>query len=130
MITFSPFIGGSLGNSPITTTGTITAGALATTAGGVAVVGGSVDVQTAGQGLKVAEGANAKQGVATLVAGTVTVATTAVTANSRILLTVQTVAGTQGTVTVTARTAGTSFTITSTNVADTSTVAWEIIEPG
>ena len=130
MITFAPFTGGSLGNQPITTTGTITAGALATTAGGVNVAGGSVDVQTAGQGLKVAEGANAKQGLATLVAGTVTVATTAVTANSRILLTVQTVAGTQGTVTVTARTAGTSFTITSTNAADTSTVAWEIIEPG
>lgn len=123
MITFAPFIGGSLGSSPISTTGTITAGA-------VNVVGGSVDIQTAGQGLKVAEGANAKQGVASLTAGTATVATTAVTANSRILLTVQSVAGTQGTVTVTARTAGTSFTITSTNVADTSTVAWEIIEPG
>ena len=123
MITFQPFIGGSLGSAPITTTGAATVGSLAVTSG-------SVDIQTAGQGLKVAEGANAKQGVATLVAGTVTVATTAVTANSRILLTVQTVAGTQGTVTVTARVVGTSFTITSTNAADTSTVAWEIIEPG
>jgi hypothetical protein len=69
--------------------------------------------------------------VATLVAGTVTVANTSVTANSRIFLTVQML----GTVTVpksvgvTARTAGTSFTITSEDTTDTSVVAYEIFEP-
>jgi hypothetical protein len=83
-------------------------------------------------GLTVKEGANAKQGVATLVAGTVTVSNTSVTANSRILLTVQSL----GTVTapkavaVTARTAATSFTITSADNTDTSVVAYEIFEPG
>lgn len=70
-------------------------------------------------------------GVATLAAGTVTVSTTKVTANSRIMLTVQSL----GTVTapkavaITARTASTSFTITSADATDTSVVAWQIIEP-
>jgi hypothetical protein len=88
-------------------------------------------IATAGRGLQVAEGANAKQGAATLVAGTVTVNTTAVTANSRIQLTVQslgTVAAPKA-IAVTARTAATSFTITSADATDTSVVAWTIIEP-
>ena len=86
---------------------------------------------TAGNGIYVAEGTNATMGIATLVAGTVTVNTTKVTANSRIFLTRQTTAGTLGaSVDVTARTAGTSFTITSNgSILDTSTVAWIIFEP-
>ena len=91
-----------------------------------------VDVNVAGFGASVAEGSNAKQGVATLSAGTVTVANTSVTTNSRIFLTAQSL----GTVSVpqalavTARTAATSFTITSASVTDTSVVAYEIFEPG
>jgi hypothetical protein len=93
---------------------------------------GSLDISGAGNGLKVAEGSNAKQGVATLSAGTVTVSNTSVTATSRIFLTVQSL----GTVVVpqalavTARTAGTSFTITSASITDTSVVAYEIFEVG
>ena len=81
--------------------------------------------------LRVTEGANAKQGTATLVAGTVVVNNTSVTANSRIQLTAQNL----GTVTspsalcVSARTAGTSFTILASQNTDTSTVAYEIFEP-
>lgn len=96
------------------------------------LTGCDLDVVTAGRGLKVAEGSNAKQGTATLVAGTVTVANTSVTGTSRILLTAQSL----GTVTapkalaVTARTAGTSFTITSADNTDTSVVAYEIFEVG
>lgn len=86
-------------------------------------------IATAGRGLQVAEGANAKSGVATLVAGTVTVNTTAVTPNSRIQLTGQVDGGTPGFQRVSARVAGTSFTITSSNAADTSQVAWLIVEP-
>ncbi len=97
---------------------------------GVALTTGTVDVTPAGQGLRVAEGSNAKQGTGTLTAGTVVVANTSVTANSRILLTAQTVGGTAGALAVTARTAATSFTVTSSNVADTSTFAYEIFEPG
>jgi hypothetical protein len=86
-------------------------------------------IATAGRGLQVAEGANAKMGTAVLVAGAVTVATTAVTANSRIYLTSQVDGGTPGFQRVSARVAATSFTITSSNAADTSTVAWMIVEP-
>jgi hypothetical protein len=103
-----------------------------TTGGSVDVFGGPVDVETASFGVQVKEGANAKQGVATLAAGTVTVANTSVTASSRIILTAQLLGGvaTPWALAVTARTAGTSFTITSASAADTSTVAWEIFEPG
>lgn len=94
-------------------------------------VDGNLTLVSAGNGILIKEGTNATMGVATLVAGTVTVSTTKVTANSRILLTGQNL----GTITVpvgyavSARTAGTSFTILSANVVDTSTVAWVILEP-
>lgn len=92
-------------------------------------VGGNIAAITAGNGLRVKEGANAKQGTAVLVAGTVVVADTSVTATSRIFLTSQADGGTPGFLRVSARTAATSFTITSSNAADTSTVAYEIFEP-
>ena len=79
-------------------------------------------------GFCVAEGTGKMLGTATLVAGTVTVANTNVTANARIFLTVQTPGGTQGHLSV-SRTAGTSFTITSTSNTDTSTVAYHIVKP-
>lgn len=80
--------------------------------------------------LHVKEGSNASMGIATLVAGTVTVNTTKVTANSRIFLTVE--GGTLtnvGFVYVSARSSGTSFDITSSNILDASDVAWLIVEP-
>lgn len=80
--------------------------------------------------LKIVEGANKAMGVATLVAGTVVVNTTVVTANSRIFLTGQNSSGTHGELTISARTAATSFTITSSNAADTRDIAWLIVEPG
>lgn len=98
------------------------------------LMSGAVDLKltTAGNGFYVKEGTNATMGVVTLVAGVAVVSTTKVTATSRILLTRQTVAGTVGSsVDVTARTAGTSFTITANgSILDTSTVAWLIMEPG
>lgn len=93
--------------------------------------GGALTFTNVGAGIRVKEGANAKMGVATLAAGTVTVNTTAVAATSRIQLTVQslgTVANPQA-VAVTARTAGTSFTIRSADATDTSVVAWLILDP-
>lgn len=95
------------------------------------VTEGDLVCDTAGGGLTIKEGDNARLGVATLVAGAATVATTEVSANSRIQLTVQslgTVSAPQA-VGVTARTPGTSFTITSADGTDTSVVAWEITEP-
>ncbi len=92
-------------------------------------VNGTVSVINTGSGIRVAEGSNAKQGTVTLVAGSATVANTNVTANSRIFLTSQVDGGTPGFLRVSTRTAGTSFTITSSSNTDTSTVAYEIFEP-
>mgnify|MGYP001576196577 FL=1 len=102
-------------NSSITSTYLATAGDMKNT--------------VAGGGIYIKEGVNATMGVATLVGGTVTVSTTKVTANSRIFLTTQTVGGTIGTQYISARVAGTSFTITSTSATDTSVIAWQIVEP-
>lgn len=98
-------------------------------AGVTGIETGDLKIKTAGKGLFVKEGSNAKMGTSTLSAGTVTVSTTAVTASSRIFLTSQSDGGTPGFQRVTARTAGTSFVITSSNAADTSTVAWMLVEP-
>ena len=125
-------LSGTYPNPGIAAGVTITTPTLSGTTTAAAInAAGNVDVTAAGSGLRVAEGANAKQGIATLAAGTVTVANTSVTANSRILVTCQIL----GTVTVasafdTPRTAGTSFTIHASQATDTSTVAWEIFEPG
>lgn len=86
-------------------------------------------IGSVGRGLQIQEGTNAKMGTATLVGGTVTVANTSVTANSRIFLTSQADGGTPGFLRVSTRTPGTNFTITSGSGADTSTVAYLIIEP-
>jgi hypothetical protein len=86
---------------------------------------------TAGLGFSIKEGSNARMGTATLVLGVSVVSNTSVTANSRIFLSVESL-GTvtvPTTVAVTARTAGTSFTITSSNLTDTSVVAWFMMEP-
>lgn len=81
------------------------------------------------EGIYIDDGANESMGRATLVAGTVTVNNTRVTANSNIMLTTQIQGGTPGDPQISARVASTSFTITSTNAGDTSTVAWVIMEP-
>lgn len=125
-LAFGP--GGS--TAPDTTLTRLAATVLQTS--GALLVSGAIDATVAGQGLKVAEGSNAKQGTATLAAGTVVVANTSVTATSRIFLTCQSL----GTVSapsalcVSARTAGTSFTILASQGTDTSVIAYEIFEPG
>jgi parallel beta-helix repeat protein len=92
---------------------------------------GEVDVTEVGAGFAVAEGSNAKQGTATLNGtSSVVVSNTSVTASSRIFLTIQAPGGTVGSPYVYARSAGVSFTIRSTASGDTSTVAYEIFEPG
>src|SRR5262245_35151005 len=114
--------------------GTITVGNLGAngniTAAGSMSAGGSITVATAGQGFQIKEGSNARMGVTALINGTITVATTAVTANSRIFLTCQalgTVAAPKP-LTVASIVANTSFDITSSDATDTSTIAWLIME--
>jgi hypothetical protein len=103
--------------------------ALAPKGAGLVTSTGSIDITTAGAGLRVAEGSNAKQGVATLSGGTIVVPNTSVTANSRIFPMAQD-NNTTGALRISARTPGTSFTITSSNSADSGLVAYEIFEPG
>lgn len=90
---------------------------------------GNFQILQAGNGLQVKEGSNAKQGTAALAIGVAVVSNTSVTASSRIMLTSQVDGGTPGFVRVSSRIAGTSFTITSSNALDTSTIAYEIFEP-
>ena len=68
-------------------------------------------------------------GTAVLAGGTAVVTNTSVTATSRIFLTNNVAGGTPGWLRVSARTAGTSFTILSSSNTDTSTIAWMIVEP-
>ncbi len=98
---------------------------------GVLTAAADLKIGTVGKGLYVKEGTNATMGVATLVLGVATVSTNKVTANSRIFLTPEALGTIASPVAlaVTARSAGTSFTITSANLTDTSTVAWIIVEP-
>lgn len=71
-----------------------------------------------------------RRGTVVLSAGTATVAMISVTAKSQIMLTIQIPGGTVGSPFVFSRSAGTSFTIHSTSSLDTSTVAYQVTEPG
>lgn len=121
-----------LGNIGAINTTTISASSITATQNITAAGATSIiQVNAAGGGFKVKEGTNATMGVATLSGGAATVATTKVTANSRIFLSIQvlgTVAAAKA-IAVTARNAGQDFTITSADGTDTSDVAWLIIEP-
>jgi uncharacterized membrane protein len=92
-------------------------------------VAGNVALTTAGNKLKIATGANASVGTSTLVGGTVTVSTTAVTTSSLIYVTVNTPGGTQGFLSVPSASIvdATSFVINSTSGTETSTVNWWIV---
>lgn len=97
--------------------------------GGSVQINSDIIINTAGSGIRIKEGSNARMGTATLVAGAATVSNTSVGSNSRIFLTSQEDGGTPGFLRVTAITAGTSFAITSSSNADTSIVAWFIVDP-
>lgn len=130
--------GGAGSFSSLAVTGAITAGTgltattggVTATAGNITATNGNLVLSTAGNKISIATGANASLGTsAAMVAGTVTVATTAVTASSRIFLTTNTPGGTQGVLSAPTASivAGTSFVINSSNAADTSTVNWWIV---
>lgn len=78
---------------------------------------------------KYTAGTNGTAGVATLVAGTVEVATTAIKAGDKVRLTRQVTGGTEGHLTVGTVTAGTKFVIDSSSNSDTSQIFWEIVRP-
>lgn len=78
--------------------------------------------------LIIPSGTNTRAGNAVLVAGTVTVSNTTVTANSIVLLTRKTAGGTLGTAITYTLSAGASFTVNSDSALDTSTFSYFIIE--
>lgn len=114
---------GSIRAYSTTATSSTTTGAIISN-GGIAAAG---NVALGGK-LLISTGSNASVGTATLSAGTVTVSNTAVTSSSIIFVTEQAL----GTVTVPSgfsitKTPGTSFTITASQITDTSVVGWWIV---
>ncbi len=101
----------------------------AITTGLTANIYNDVKLKIAGYGIYIKEGTNATSGSITLSGGTAVVTTTKVTANSRIQLTSQGGGTNHGAQYISARTVGSSFTITSTNASDTDKIAWFLIEP-
>lgn len=94
-------------------------------------------LDTVGKGIYVKEGSNATMGTGTFSSGVATINTTKVTANSRIHITRYGTATKHGIPSVTSRSAGTSFTVTSldgsdgtsTQTGDDGTFVWTILEP-
>lgn len=90
---------------------------------------GNVVLTVAGKGITLKSGSNARIGTGTLSGGTLVVANTSVTANTRIFLT-DTTSGALtnvGSLTV-VTSAGVGFTVNSTNVLDASTFNWILFE--
>ncbi|MEU9065811.1 glycosyl hydrolase family 28-related protein [Streptomyces sp. NPDC048306] len=87
----------------------------------------ALNLGSAGGGIAIAEGTNARMGVTTLAAGTKTVANTSVTANTRVMPFRQAAGGAPGHLSVT-KNNGVGFTITSSSNTDTSTVGWVLFE--
>lgn len=81
------------------------------------------------KGLKISDAANGRMGRATLVAGTVTVSNTSVTADSNIFMSRQSSSTLAGEIYIDNIIAGTSFDIVSTSVTDDAEIAWMIVEP-
>jgi len=116
----------TIAGSGLTRTLTATAAGIASNRG-FQCDNGSVYFAYPTTGLIMKSGTGARAGTATLVAGTVTVTNTSVSASTRIFLTVRTTGGTLGTLSYTLS-AGASFTINSSSASDTSTVTYFLIE--
>ena len=100
---------------------------LTATLGNITATNGNLSLATAGNKIVIATGANASVGTSdAMVAGVVTVATTACSATAKIFYSVATAGGTQGNISITAQD-GTGFTLTSDSNTETSTVNWWII---
>lgn len=92
-------------------------------------VSGNIEAVTAGKGLQIKSGSNARIGTGTLVGGTLAVANTSVTSSTRVFLSDQGggVLANIGSLSA-AITAGTGFTVNSSNPLDTSNFAFLLVE--
>jgi hypothetical protein len=96
--------------------------------GNIAALNGNVTMGTAGNGLVIKEGANARMGTsAAMTAGSIVITNSSVTANTVIFLSPATTGGTQGALSSVPN-PGVGFTINSSSATDTSTVNWLLIE--
>jgi hypothetical protein len=118
-------------------TNTLSTNKLATS-GDYTATTGNIILATAGKGVQIKEGSNARMGTATLVSGTVTISNTSITANTRIFLSRYSVNSSTalGLLSVGTVTASTSFVINSLKEADAtvqtndvSIVHWILVEP-
>lgn len=116
-----------VGTFTVDTKGRLTAAASVTVSG--TFTAQDLVIATVGKGLQVKEGANATMGRAVLVAGTVTVNTTAMVTASEVFLSRRIAGGTLGHLSVGTVVSGTSFVINSSDAADTSTICWLIVTP-
>jgi hypothetical protein len=89
---------------------------------------GNIVSSTAGKGLQIKSGSNARIGTGTFVAGSVGVLNTSITANTAIFLTTVIPGGTVGVPFVASKTIGTGFSVNSTSALDTSTFDYLLIE--
>lgn len=106
----------------------VVSGSLAVQAGSVGTINGSLILGTAGNKVNIATGVNASVGTAVLVAGTVVVPTTAISASSLVFVTyVTTINPGALSVDPVNYIPGVSFVINSDTPADASTVNWWII---
>jgi hypothetical protein len=98
------------------------------TTGNIAAINGNITMGTAGNGIQIKEGANARLGTsAAMTAGSIVIANTSVTANTVVFLSPATTGGTQGALSVVLN-PGVGFTINSSSATDTSTVNFLLIE--
>ncbi len=124
-------IGNATGNTAVT--GSLTASTtLTATLGNITATNGNLSLAHTGNKLLIHASTAASDAIgitAAMTAGTITVSTTAVTANSIIFLSANTLGGTPGTLSAPSGsiTPSTSFVITSSSSSDTSTVNYHII---
>lgn len=124
------------GNATLTSGNlTLTAGALLLTLGNATLTNGNLILGTAGKGFTLKSGANARIGQSTLILGTLAVANTSVTANTRVLMTRTNInASTAMGFLEAVVAAGVGFTITAYDATatpetgDLSTVDWILVE--
>jgi len=91
------------------------------------ILNGQLYFQTAGQGLHIIEGSNARMGTSTLSSGTVTIANTSIETNTRIFCFPKETGTYNGRLRVTARVAGTSFTVASSDAGDSVAFDWLLV---
>lgn len=89
---------------------------------------GNLVLGTAGNGVQIKEGSNARMGQLTLASGAAIVSNTSITSNTRVFLSRSSVFGTAGHLDVSSRTSGVNFRVRSSSSGDESVINYLLIE--